>query len=333
MFDRTSVGLDIGSKWIKLVAVGRSGDGGQLKTFGQTETPEGLVENGLVNDPETVGAELGKLVEQLKLKGKKTISALSGQQVYTRLMTLPAMPIEDMRTAALYQSTSFLPISVDDVTSDILPVRQLEDQEGKKEEVFFVAARKTQVENLLKTCQIGGLNLTTVEIEALALNTLYKSYFISDKVYGIINIGAQRSYLSVFQDQTLVFNRAIGFGCSAFYDQIPKLAGNEISLEELDAEEHECQGILGELIDELARSLDYFRLQNSKDQINNMLICGGCARLGGIEPYLSRVLDMKVQVGNVEPLIKLPGNVSEAERTELRFEYPIALGLALRGGK
>ena len=49
MFDRTSVGLDIGSKWIKLVAVGRSGDGGQLKTFGQTETPEGLVENGLVN--------------------------------------------------------------------------------------------------------------------------------------------------------------------------------------------------------------------------------------------------------------------------------------------
>jgi len=41
---------------------------------------------------------------------------------------------------------------------------------------------------------------------------------------------------------------------------------------------------------------------------------------------------MKVQVGNVEPLIKLPGDVTEEERTELRYEYPIALGLALRGG-
>ncbi|HNX27970.1 MAG TPA: type IV pilus assembly protein PilM [Syntrophomonadaceae bacterium] len=332
MFGKMSVGLDIGSKWIKLVSLEKGGEGGQLKTFGQIATPPGTVENGLVNNPEEVGNELGKLADQLKLKGSKVISALSGQQVYTRLMTLPVMPIDDLRTAALYQSTSFLPISVDDVTSDVLPVRQFEDNEGKKEEVFFIAARKTQVENLFQACHIAGLNLTTVEIEALALKTLYQSYLINDKVYGIINIGAQRSYLSIFQDHALVFNRAIGFGCAAFYDQIPKISSNECRLEDLSVEEHEIQSILADLIDELVRSLDYFRLQNTKDSISNMLICGGCARLGGIEEYLSRILEMKVQVGNVEPLIKLPRDVSEEEKTELRYEYPIALGLALRGG-
>jgi len=327
-----SVGLDIGSNWIKLVSMQKSGDGGQLKTFGQINTPPGMVENGLINNSEEVGNELGKLAEQLKLKGSKVVSALSGQQVYTRLMTLPVMPIDDMRTAALYQSTSFLPISVDDVTSDILPVRQFEDDEGKKAEVFFIAARKTQVENLYQTCQIGGLNLTRVEIEALALKTIYQPYLLDDKVYGIINIGARRSYLSIFQDNSLVFNRAISFGCAAFYEQIPKIASNESRLEELSVEETECQSILADLTDDLVRSLDYFRLQNTKDSIANMLICGGCARLGGIEEYLSRVLDIKVQVGNIEPLIKLPGHVSDEEKKELRFEYPIALGLALRGG-
>jgi len=327
-----SVGLDVGSQSIKLVGMQKHRDTGTLKTFGQVATPPGMVENGLINNPEEVGKELGKLAEQLKLKGSKVVSALSGQQVYTRLMTLPAMRPSEMRTAALYQSTSFLPISIDDITADIYPVRQFDDPQGKMAEVFFVAARKTQAENLVKTCQIAGLKLTRLEIEPLALKTLYKPHLLKDKVSAVINIGAQRSYLSVFQKNTPVFIRSIGFGCSAFFQQIPQIAQNECRLEDLSAEDVECQRLLRNLIDELIRSLDYFRLQNKEDSITNILLCGGCARLGGIEEYLSRELNIPVQLGSIDESIKLPKNITEEQKDDLRFDYPIALGLALRGG-
>ena len=77
---RKSVGLDVGSQSIKLVGMRRHGDTGTVKTFGQIATPPGMVENGLINNPEEVGQELGKLVGQLRLKGSRVISALSGQQ-------------------------------------------------------------------------------------------------------------------------------------------------------------------------------------------------------------------------------------------------------------
>ncbi|NLX02409.1 MAG: type IV pilus assembly protein PilM [Syntrophomonadaceae bacterium] len=329
---RKSVGLDVGSQSIKLVGMRRHGDTGTLKTFGQIATPPGMVENGLINNPEEVGQELGKLVGQLRLKGSRVISALSGQQVYTRLMTLPAMPHGDMRTAALYQATSFLPINIDDVTADIYPVREFEDQEGKMVEVFFVAARKSQAENLVKTCQIAGLKLTRLEIEPLALKTLYQPQISKDKVYGIINIGAQRSYLSIFQDNNPVFLRSIAFGCLAFYLQIPRIAENECRLEDLNVEDPECRSLLRNLIDELVRSLDYFRLQNKDDSITNMLLCGGCARLAGIDELLSRELNLPVQRGSIEQNIKFPQTITEDQINDLRFDYPVALGLALRGG-
>ncbi len=329
---KMSVGLDVGSHSIKLVEVRRQGGSGTVKSFGHIPTPSGLVENGLINEPEEVGKELGKLVERLKLKGSKTISALSGQQVYTRLLTLPAMRLSDMRTAALYQASSFMPISIDDVTADIYPVRKIDDPQGKMMEIFFVAARKSQAENLLRTCQIAGLKLGRVEIEPLALQTLYRPQLPKDKAYGIINIGAQRSYLSVFQNQILVFIRSIAFGCTAFFQQIPNMDESEIKLENMNAEDPDCQRLLRNLIDELLRSLDYYRLQNKDDNISELLLCGGCARLCGIEEALSRELNLPVTLGTIDNLIELPKGISFEETNDLRFDYPVALGLALRGG-
>jgi len=327
-----SVGLDVGSHSIKLVGVRRQGESGTVKSFGQIPTPAGLVENGLINSPEEVGLELSKLAEKLKLKGSNTISALSGQQVYTRLLTLPAMRLSEMRTAALYQASSFMPISIDDVTADIYPVRKFDDPQGKMMEVFFVAARKTQAENLLRTCRIAGLKLGRLEIEPLGLHSLYHSQLPKDKIYGIINVGAQRSYISVFQNQTLVFIRSIAFGCTAFYQQIPDAVEAGLKLENMSAEDINCQRLLRNLVDELIRSLDYYHLQNKDDAISELLLCGGCARLGGIDEFLSRELNLPVKLGNIEKLIKFPGNISEDEKNDLRFDYPVALGLALRGG-
>lgn len=333
MFARNSIGLDIGSKLIKLVAIKGKRDTGSLRSFGYINTPEGTVENGMINKPEEVGRELGKLVDRLKLKGSKTISALSGQQVYTRLMTLPAMDLDDLRSAALYQATNFLPVAIDDVTADVYPVREFDDPDGqgRMTEVFFIAARKIQAENLVQTCEIAGLKLKVLEIEPLALKTLYEKP-ISPKVYGILNIGAQRSYLSIFQNERLVFLRSISFGCSAFYYQIPRLAQRECQLDDLAIDEPESSTLLHSLGDELTRSIDYFRLQNKDDNISEMIICGGCARIGGMEEFVNKQINVPTKLGNIEENLKLPATLSVEEKNDLYYDYPVALGLALRGG-
>lgn len=330
---RTSTGLDIGSQSIKLVQVQGRGSKARVKVFGQTPTPRGLMENGFITDPDVVGRELGKLVDKLKLRGAKTVSALSGQQVYTRLLTLPAMKLDEMRHAALYQATSFLPISIEDVTTDIYPVRYFEDEEGKQCEVFFVAARKAQAENLIRTCQVAGLKLNRVEIEPLALHTLYRHQLNGDQVKGVLNIGSTRSYLAIFQENILVFVRFISFGCAAFYQYMMDSGANDVSLEKLDCLDPGCETLMRDLVSELNRSLDYFRLQSKDEQLSEIILCGGGAQVANIEEYLSREVGLPVQVGDFTSQIQLPDSIDDKEKSALIFEYPVALGLAMRGVK
>lgn len=329
---KTSTGLDIGSQSIKLVQVQRRGSAALVKTFGQAPTPGGLMENGFVQDPQHVGQELGKLAGRLKLRGAQTVSALSGQQVYTRLLTLPAMKLTEMRHAALYQATSFLPISIDDVTTDIYPVRYFEDAEGKKCEVFFVAARKAQAENLSQTCRVAGLKLNRLEIEPLALHSLFQSQLDGDGVKGVLNIGAQRSYLAIFQKDTLVFVRSISFGCSAFYQQMEESGQGEAGLEDMHCQEPVCERLMRDIVGEIARSLEYFRLQSKDEPVQGMVLCGGGARVGGMEEFLSREIGVPVALASING-VEFPGGIGEKDKKDMIYDYPVALGLALRGVK
>ena len=330
---RTSTGLDIGSQSIKLVQVQHRRSSARVKTFGQIPTPSGRMENGFITDPDVVGQELGKLVDRLKLRGAKVVSALAGQQVYTRLLTLPAMKLDEMRHAALYQATSFLPISIEDVTTDVYPVRYFEDGEGKKCEVFFVAARKAQAENLIKTCQVAGLKLNRVEIEPLALHTLYHQQLSGEKVKGVLNIGATRSYLAIFQEDILVFVRSIGFGCTALYQYMKESGTGNMKLESLHCQDFGCETLMRDIVSELSRLLEYFRLQSKHEELSEIILCGGGARVGGIEEYLSREIGVPVMVGDFAAHIQLPDNIAAKDKSDLTYEYPVALGLAMRGVK
>lgn len=316
---------------MKLAAVKPQRNGGLIQKFGDIPTPLGTVENGLINNPEEVGAELGKLVEKLNLKGRKVVSSLTGQMIYARLMTLPAMSIDDLRTAALYQATNFLPISVEEVSADIQPVRYYEDSEGKMAEVFFIAARKMQVENLQNTCSIAGLKLARLEIEPFSLNTLFLPQVNDKELYGIINIGAQLTYLAIFHHKRLVFVRTFTFGSSAFYYQLDEISSGGSRLEEINIDNPDCVNLLGGLIDELTRSIDYFRLQNKDDDIESLLLTGSGSRIIGINRLFSAELNIPTQLASLEQRIVMPNNITIEEKHNLTFDYPVALGLALRG--
>jgi len=328
---KTCTGLDIGSQSIKLVQVRRRGRRVLLQTLGQIATPSGTVENGFINDPDLVGRELGKLVNRLKLRGAKVISALGGKQVYTRLLTLPAMNLDDMRRAAFYQAASFLPISIDDVTVDIFPVRYLDNNGSRKCQVFFTAARKVQVENLVHTCQAAGLKLERLEIEPLALHTLYYGLLKDGQAVGVLNIGSNHSYLAVYQNKTLVFVRLMSFGCTAFYQHMRESGTDCRKLADLSCREAGIERVMENLVSELNQAMDYFRLQSRNTALSFIILCGGGARVGDMEDFLSQETGIPVKVGDFPSQVQLPDSLACDKKNDLLYEYPVALGLAMRG--
>jgi len=323
------IGLDIGSKKVKLVRLRKTKQGYSLVYFGSIPTPPGAVEAGFIHDPERLGECIGELVNDLKLKNKAVVSAVSGPQVYTRTLVMPRMKTSDQRVAIRYEATTFLPIPVDEAAIDISPLTFFEDEGGKKVDLFFVAVRKQQVDNLSQTCKVAGLRLAAVEIEPLALHRLLKDD--GSGVQAFINIGATRSTFSVFNGEALKFYRHLSFGCSPFLlGPAMDMEGAVAGLDKVvlgNSEDH--QYLLGDVISELSRSIEYYHMQN-ENEIKKLVLCGGGANIKGLDHALTQ--GISISVSNADSLyhVELPTDISEPVKQELSHDFAVALGLAAR---
>jgi type IV pilus assembly protein PilM len=325
------IGLDIGSRKIKLVRVRKSSGGLQIIKWGSRLTPPGMVDAGVIYDPERLGEVIGGLVKEMDLHGRNVVAAVSGPQVYTRALIMPRMKLDELKEAVKYEATTFLPIAVEEAAMDVFPLREFEDEDGKKLEVFFVAVRRQQVEYLQAICRIASLKLGIVEIEALALNRAL-NHGSENHTVAFLNIGATRSYFSVFEDNLLVFNRNLAFGCSAFYQ------GTDFDLEiaddGLDNVEITPGGqrdyLVRDIVSEVARSVEYYNMQNP-NPLDKIILCGGGSRLQGMEQAIATGINCPVEIGNPFTHFIKPAGLNEKSQRELRHDFAVALGLATRG--
>jgi type IV pilus assembly protein PilM len=86
-----------------------------------------------------------------------------------------------------------------------------------------------------------------------------------------------------------------------------------------------------ELSEELQRSLEFFRSTTSEEVIDKMVISGGCARIKGLDRFLSDRLGLPVQIANPFQNLQYSERVFDPEY--LHDMAPLAavgVGLALR---
>lgn len=334
MFNKgPGIGIDIGSRKIKLAKVKRKGNKLQVLKYASMTTPAGIVEAGNIYDPEELGTAMAQIVKELRLQGKQVVSAVSGPQVYTRNLVMPRMSLKELKEAISFQATTFLPIPVEEAAIDIFPLRDFEDEEGKKTEVFFVAVRSIQVQNLQAACKVAGLKLVAVEIEPLAVHRVFAQND-NFETRAFLHIGAYRSYFSVFKEGILLFHRSLSFGSSAFYKARDFTLTAGIGPVEADKVEfvqnEQYDYLLRDVISEISRSFEYYNMQHSEDTLDQILICGAGARLTGLDEPLSANLGCEVVKADTLSRLILPNNLGESDEEELLYDFPIALGLAAR---
>lgn len=321
------VGLDIGTEKTKLAVLQKKGREAEIVAVETISTPRGFVDSGNILEPVLLGEEIKKTVSSLKIKGKNTIASVSGPQVYTRIFAMPEMKEDEIREAAVYQASTFLPIPLDEAAVDVYPLRKVESEENKMMEVFFVAVRKSQIERIKTVCETAGLILQVVDIEPLALERAAET---EEGVKAFLNIGSSRAYFSVFEKGMLTLHRSLSFGCSAFL-----IAGNPScpvpeTLENIDIRTGAYDFLVNDMMSELIRAVEYYRLQN-KNSIEKLYLTGGGSRLNGLDEVIKR--NIGIETGRIKINKRISGHYMEDSNKlkELTHDFMISLGLALRG--
>ncbi|MGH7252223.1 MAG: type IV pilus biogenesis protein PilM, partial [Nitrospiraceae bacterium] len=86
-----------------------------------------------------------------------------------------------------------------------------------------------------------------------------------------------------------------------------------------------------EISSEIARSVDYLKTTYPDQEVNKLLLCGGCAKLEGLAQQLTDRLGVPVMVAN--PFKQIETSSCDVTRETLAELAPLAavsVGLAMR---
>jgi type IV pilus assembly protein PilM len=317
-----TIGLDIGSHSIKLIGLEMTSKGPFLTRLGIKEIPYG----GEKGDPTFLPEIIKALFREVGLKPGKVNLTVSGSGVHIGRITIPSMPRAELKEAVRWEMKNHLPFPIESAKVEFHILEEFVEKELKKLDLIAVACPNHSIDQILSFA--GGTGLNPIHLGVgpfaswnvlLALDQLKK-----EEVVALIDLGAEKTGIYLFNDGILQFGREItpagvhltraimegmsseeetaliferaekikhqmGIPSKAFYEK----TGNHLS--DLSKIPFLVRPVLERLTAEIGRSLDYYRSQFSIERIDRLLLCGGGANLKNIDTYLSEELRLPVE--------------------------------------
>ena len=217
------VGLDIGSISIKAAQVADSKRGPTLKNFGIVDIPHGAIEEGTINDPESVAESIRQLFKSNNIKESNVAVSIGGYSVIVKKINVQTMAEEQLQETIHFEAEQYIPFDISDVNLDFQILGENESNPNQMN-VFLVAAKKEMVNDYINLVNLAGLNPCIVDVEAFALqNTFEANYDIQDDNIALIDIGASKTSLNILKGSSSVFMRDVSLGCGQINQKIMSL--------------------------------------------------------------------------------------------------------------
>jgi len=339
----TLVGLDIGSRSLKAAEISESKRGRELKRFGITEIAHGAIEDGTINDPESVAESIRQLFKAYNIKERNVAISIGGYSVIVKKIAVQTMDEDQLQETIHFEAEQYIPFDISDVNLDFQILGDNETNPNQMN-VFLVAAKKEMVNDYVNLANLAGLNPCIVDVEAFALqNTFEANYDTAGDNVALIDIGASKTSLNILKGNNSVFMRDVSLGCMQINQKIISL----IDCSYDDAEQlkygsgsdrlsdEDLKGIVSSIVadwcTEIRRALDFFYSTYPDDQIKRIILSGGGANIAEFRELLA--VEASAEVETINPFRNIYVDDNHFDPDFIKQVGPqaaITAGLAIR---
>jgi type IV pilus assembly protein PilM len=396
----SAIGVDLGSRYIKVAEVKLQGRQPVVTALGIAETPEGAVDHMGVHDPKAVGAVLKQLMASSGCTSGDVILSLAGQgSVLVRTLEVPTMNDGELKQHMDWEITRNIPFSESTVVSDYKAFPP--DQPGAQNmDVVMAIAPQSVVDMMVDLVKASGKKAGAFDVEPLGLARCLKVGYdteLAGKTVCVVEVGHKTTAINIYKDGRLLMPRQVPVGG----EMITRALADGLALGLDEAEQVKCTRamipasasqpataastqafaaynpfadttpaaynpfapddagapapgaaapapassapaedpevlrvysamapIIEELMQEVRRSVDYFRSKGG--DIDQILLTGGGCKLKGLDSYLAGILGVNVRL--MDPLQGISMSARKADPAMIdnaRQDFVVAVGNGL----
>ena len=295
---RGSVGLDLDGDFLAAVTVAD----GRIQSAVSSELPQGVMQDGEVVDPDTLGNVLKEIFRAGALPRDVRLG-VANQQIVVRQLELPKIAEDkDLEAAVRFQAAEAIAMPLNEVVLDFHRVSDGVDAEGNpRTNVVVVAARESMIERLVDAVRHAGLRPVGIDLNAFALVRALASGARDDSARVYCHLGA-------------ITNLAIAVGASCLFTRPLATRADESGVIDAFA-----------LAEEIRLSIDFYLAQPETRPVRELVLSGPHASVDGLTEQLAAATGLEVL--SADPLgaydrASLPAGEDPRRHT-------VALGLSL----
>lgn len=337
------LGLDFGSGGIKLVELMNEKGRARLLTYAFLERSASEMSQKYLDDPAGTAELLKKMMKKGKVTTRRAISALPISSVFSSIISIQKSPKkEDMEEAVRMQAKKLIPLPLEEMTVDWKPIKASGGDE-KFTQVLLTGAAKTLIKKYVDIFNQAGLELLSLETEALAL---IRSLVGRDRSATLLlDIGSVRTNIIVVEGGVPYVSRSVAQGGLSITKEASTALGVEANQAENMKKDVAAMAGLGAgsgfpkvfekvfapIITELNYSMNLFLGQpsNAGKRIEKIVLTGGGALLPNLAEYLGSALNMRVYIGDPWARVVYPESLKPV-LDQIGPRYGVSVGLAMR---
>ncbi|PSB32870.1 type IV pilus assembly protein PilM [Chlorogloea sp. CCALA 695] len=354
---KVGVGIELASERINIAQLSKQRQGFKLTALSSFPVPEGIFQDGQIVDSPALAELITSALAESKITAQRVATAVPGRESLVRLIPLPAeLDDRELREMVLnHEAGLYLPYPREEADVDYQKLGYFVDEDGiEKVQVLLVATRKEITDTYMDTFAQAGLEVDVLEINSFSLIRTIREQlrqFAPQEAAVLVDIEFDNTEIAIIVDGVPQFSRTVPIGTyqlqaallratklPATRDtrmlqtiSIPSTQGDDVedSITSTNPGIASLLRVLGELTDELRRSLDFYLNQNSNLEITQILLAGPGGGINNLEEFFRQKLNLPTV--QIDPVSALSLEVNEDQFTKAqRPGLGIVLGLGLR---
>lgn len=340
------VGLDISSSAVKMVELSQNGkEGLRVERYVIEPLPKDVVADGNVANMDAAVEAVKRAWKRLGTGTRNVAMALPAAAVITKKVIVPAgLREEELATQVESEANQYIPFALDEVNLDFQEIGPAPSSPDDME-VLIAASKKEKVEDRVAIAEVAGLKAVVMDVEsnaALGAFELVQTQFPDEgrnQIIALIDVGANVMNLTVLRNLQQVYAREQAFGGNQLTQDIARQYG--MSFEEAESakragnlQENYEADLLRPFVDamaqEAARALQFFFTSTQYNQVDHIVLSGGCAILQGADEAVAAKTQVNTVVANPFANMVLSDRVRARNLLVDASSLMVACGLALR---
>lgn len=334
--------LDIGTTALRVVELGHSGSGWNLKKYGLKPIDARLSESTAEIDQRNLAQAISDVIATAGIRTKDVAIGVPSSRMFASVVEVPNVPKAELNATIKYQAENYVPMKADEAKIDWAVIGE-SPVDKQKIEVLVASVQNSFTEARLDMLEGLGLNVVAIEPDPLALTRALLPDGVQDGRL-IIDMGDSTTDLVMTLGTAPRLIRALPVG----FQTLVKAAKQNLNIEEQQARQlllkfgvapNKLEGQLArsvnssleQLLAEVQKTLKFFITKYPGVGVGAILSSGYSSVIPGMTDLISQRSGVASQPATPWQHVNVPVG-EQSNLGPISSQFAVAVGLAERVG-